>query len=319
MTAPTKAPMTAASPARPISPLLLIDAGNSRVKWALDTVARVRLAAGAFDQPGGDDPDAAMTRRRSSSALQESAKIPKGPKAEADSNVHASASRDTGWNNLPHPAGAWISNVAGTASGERIAAMLDAQWPGLPTHTIATGAHACGVTNDYREPSQLGSDRWAGLIGARAAYPGEHLLLVTLGTATTIEVLRADGHFIGGLIAPGWSLMMRSLGQHTAQLPTLTAGAARGILSDAGTDMPLAIDTPTALSRGCLLAQAALIERLRDDTGRRLAGPLRVVLGGGAADAVAGELRFAYTRHDHLVLAGLGLLAGEPVTASGRP
>ncbi|WP_250456325.1 type III pantothenate kinase, partial [Caballeronia sp. ATUFL_M2_KS44] len=83
----------------------------------------------------------------------------------------------------------------------------------------------------YADPARLGSDRWAGMIAARAAYPGEHLLVATFGTATTLEALRADGVFTGGLIAPGWSLMMESLGSHTAQLPTLDAASAREALS----------------------------------------------------------------------------------------
>jgi len=100
----------------------------------------------------------------------------------------------------------------------------------LPLTTIRAREQQCGVTNAYTTPHALGSDRWAGMIGAHAAFPGEHLLIATFGTATTLEALRADGCFVGGLIAPGWSLMMRSLGEHTAQLPTLDAQAARGLL-----------------------------------------------------------------------------------------
>ncbi len=72
------------------------------------------------------------------------------------------------------------------------------------------------------------------MIGAHAAFPGEHLLIATFGaTSHTLEAVdRADGRFVGGLtIAPGWTLMMRSLGEHTAQLPTLDANAARGTFS----------------------------------------------------------------------------------------
>ncbi len=91
---------------------------------------------------------------------------------------------------------------------------------------------------------------------------GEDLLIATFGTATTLEALRADGTFVGGLIAPGWSMMMRALGEHTAQLPMLDADTARTLLS--GHDNhplragPLvATDTHRSLSAGCMLAQAA--------------------------------------------------------------
>ena len=159
------------------------------------------------------------------------------------------------------------------------------------------------------EPSSLGSDRWCGMIGARAAYPGENLLIATFGTATTLEALLADGTFTGGLIAPGWSLMMHSLGTHTAQLPTLDAAAARSALGS--TRSLFANDTRTALSAGCLLAQAGLIERAWQDLRAQWQADVRLVLGGGGANEVAGALNVPHTRHDSLVLAGLALIARD--------
>ena len=110
--------------------------------------------------------------------------------------------------------------------------------PACRARPFAHRRSQCGVTNCYTEPSALGSDRWCGLIGAHAAFPGENLLIATFGTATTLEALRADGTFTGGLIAPGWSLMMHSLGTHTAQLPTLDAAAARRELDNGFDSIP---------------------------------------------------------------------------------
>ncbi|MET5012657.1 type III pantothenate kinase, partial [Burkholderia pseudomallei] len=81
----------------------------------------------------------------------------------------------------------------------------EARWPALPRTVVRASAALCGVTTGYAEPARLGSDRWAGLIGALAAFADEHLLIATFGPATTLEALRADGHFAGGLIAPGWA------------------------------------------------------------------------------------------------------------------
>jgi type III pantothenate kinase len=147
------------------------------------------------------------------------------------------------------------------------------------------------------------------MIAARAAYPGEHLLVATFGTATTLEALRADGVFTGGLIAPGWSLMMESLGSHTAQLPTLDAASAREALNQ--TRSLFATDTAAALSAGCLLAQAALIERAWHDLKADWQADVRLVLGGGAANEIAGALDVPHTRHDSLVLSGLALIARD--------
>ncbi|MGF6570334.1 type III pantothenate kinase [Paraburkholderia sp. GAS333] len=261
------------------APYLLIDAGNSRIKWAMVHADGAQLASGALTH-GGDDRPA--------------------------------------WSNLPMPCGAWLSNVAGEQVAARIAALLDARWPQLPLTTIRARAQQCGVTNSYTTPHALGSDRWAGMIGARAAFPGEHLLIATFGTATTLEALRADGCFVGGLIAPGWTLMMRSLGEHTAQLPTLDASAARGLLGTAGTsgasESPrrgpfFATDTPRSLSAGCTLAQAGLIERMWRDLQDEWQVSVRLVVSGGAVDEVASALKVPHTRHDSLVLSGLALIA----------
>jgi type III pantothenate kinase len=268
----------------PSPPFLLIDAGNSRIKWALADAPDAFSTQGVFvhahaDAPPGTAPDVAA---------------------------------EPAWASLPPPGGAWISNVAGAAAGARIDALIERQWPALPRTTIRARARQCGVTNSYGDPEGLGSDRWAALIGAHAAFPGENVLIATLGTATTLEALRADGTFAGGLIAPGLTLMMRSLGEHTAQLPTLAAHsagerAAGGTLSRRW----FATDTRQAISVGSLLAQTGLIERAWHELSRALSVPVRLVIGGGAADEVARALTVPFTRHDGLVLSGLALIAAE--------
>jgi type III pantothenate kinase len=263
------------------APYLLIDAGNSRIKWALVQADGSQLAAGALSHVTHGEPD------------------------------------QPDWSRLPAPGGAWLSNVAGEGVAARVAALLDAHWPHLPLTTIRACAQQCGVTNRYTTPDALGSDRWAGMIGAHAAFAGEHLLIATFGTATTLEALGADGCFVGGLIAPGWTLMMRSLGEHTAQLPTLDAAAARGLLdADSTPDTArrgpfFATDTPRSLSAGCTLAQAGLIERMWRDLQDEWQVPVRLVVSGGAVDEVASALKVPHTRHDSLVLSGLALIAAE--------
>jgi type III pantothenate kinase len=281
------------------APYLLIDAGNSRIKWALMQPDGRQLATGALAHDDVAQPELL-------------------PGSQAGSQP--------GWSGWPAPCGAWMSNVAGADVAVRIAALVDAQWPQLPLTTIRASARQCGVTNCYAVPHSLGSDRWAGMIGAHTAFPGEHLLLATFGTATTLEALRADGAFIGGLIAPGWTLMMRSLGEHTAQLPTLDAARARGLLdagasagtADAGRRSPFfATDTPRSLSAGCTLAQAGLIERMWRDLQDEWQVPVRLVVSGGAADEVASALKVPHTRHDSLVLSGLALIAAEDMAQRG--
>ncbi|MDP9156473.1 MAG: type III pantothenate kinase [Pseudomonadota bacterium] len=255
------------------APFLLIDAGNSRIKWSILTTAGESLRDGAFE--------------------------------------HADPLE---WPHDMKPGSVWISNVAGAAVHERIARQIEQRWPGLPYTFVRAQAKQLDVTNSYSEPSSLGSDRWCGMIGAHAAYPGENLLIATFGTATTLEALLADGTFTGGLIAPGWQLMMQSLGSHTAQLPTLQPDTARDALASSAS--VFATDTRAALSTGCLLAQAGLIERAWQDLRAQWNGDFRLILSGGAASEVAGALKVPHTRHDSLVLAGLALIARENAAPS---
>ncbi len=244
---------------------LLIDAGNSRIKWAL-AGPRGLGEQGAFGHTGTPD-----------------------------------------WSALAAPSQVWISNVAGPAVASRIDALVEARWPAIERTVIRSRASQCGVTNGYTTPDALGSDRWAGMIGARAAFPDEALLIATFGTATTLEALNADGCFVGGLIAPGWSLMMRSLGEHTAQLPTLDTQSV-----DEPRARPFfATDTRASMAAGCALAQAALVERMWTELQAQWDKPVRLVVSGGAAAEVTAAFKVPHTRHDALVLAGLALIAAE--------
>ena len=286
------------------APFLLIDAGNSRVKWALVGEDGTQMHGGAFTHGG---------------QLVKGTGDPLQSRHEPD------------WSSLPTPGSAWLSNVAGDAAARRVDAFINRYWPDLPRTTIRSAAQQCGVTNGYTAPSQLGSDRWAGMIGARAAFPGEPLLIATFGTATTLEALTAEGVFVGGLIAPGWSLMMRSLGEHTAQLPTLDPHAARGLLAgspNAARDEAdasvarraawFATDTPRSLSSGCALAQIGLIERMWRDLQDEWKTNVRLVVSGGAAGELTQALSVPHTRHDSLVLAGLALIAADGSSAAAR-
>lgn len=264
---------------------LLIDAGNTRVKWALSDGGAPLLAVGALAADLVDGPDPAVPA----------------------------------WTALRPPHSVWLSNVAGAAVAARLAGLVRAHWPGVALHTLVAQPSQCGVTNGYRDSAQLGSDRWAALIGARAAYPGEHLLVVTLGTATTVERMDAQGHFAGGLIAPGWALMMASLGQRAAQLPALDDARARELLRDVASGdatrgrADFATDTHQAIVRGCLWAQTALIEQAWRAFGDEVGAPVRCVVSGGAADAVSAALPIPHTRRQHLVLSGMALIASSTV------
>jgi len=194
---------------------------------------------------------------------------------------------------LPTPARIVVSNVAGTRVRATTIRMLEV-WPDAPaTFWLVPQDAQCGVVNSYRNPQQLGSDRWAALIGARHLLGTRPAMVVVCGTATTIDFLTGEGVFKGGVIMPGVGLMLRSLHEGTAALP------------DQGGDFfSYPTQTVDAIASGCQHAQAGAIERL-------FAGEQRVqpdvvcILSGGAAGAVAPRLTIPFQLQENLVIEGL--------------
>jgi type III pantothenate kinase len=171
---------------------------------------------------------------------------------------------------------------------------------GLALAVIASHREQLGVTSDYRDASQLGSDRWAALVAAHHGAKANQLVVMA-GTALTVDALRADGRFLGGIIVPGPALMRRSLDRGTAQL-RLTEG-----LFDA-----FPKSTPDAITTGSVLAAAGAVERMMDAMAAAGAPPARLVLSGGAAPEIADHLPLAPTLDENLVLDGLCLIARAP-------
>ena len=235
-----------------MSQILVIDVGNSRLKWALRG-SRGWTARGAV----------------------------------ANQDIGSLAVRD--WQNLERPARAVGVNVAGEAARVRVEGQL-ARWR-LPIEWLSARAEAGGVTNHYQVPSQLGADRWASLVAARRRAVAANevapqpCIVVNTGTAVTIDALDADGAFRGGLILPGVRLMLRALADNTAALrmapgefrdfPTTTADA---IYSGAVQAICGAIGEMRRHLRGsrgeitCYLAGGAL-----QDVAPRVAAPVEVV------------------------------------------
>jgi type III pantothenate kinase len=233
--------------------LLLVDCGNTRVKWAL---AAPGAGLGAWTDSG-------VVLHDEVASL--------GPR----------------W----HAAGV-TRIITANVAGEALAARLAAEYPPAPLWPFRSQDALGPLRNGYRDSSRLGADRFAAALGAQALQPGATLLVANCGTATTIDLVRADGLFAGGMILPGLSLMAQALGRHTAQLPTVSPEAA-GSAS-------FADHTEGAIAAGCMDAQTGAIERAC-----RLAPDARLLLSGGAAAAIAPHLAVPYRMVDNIVLIGL--------------
>jgi type III pantothenate kinase len=195
----------------------------------------------------------------------------------------------------PRASRAIASNVAGALVRQELERTCAAL--GAAIVFIGSQAEQLGVKSGYRDPGQLGTDRWAALIAAHHAGPG-HKLVVNAGTALTIDALTADGRFLGGVIVPGPALMRRSLDRGTAGL-RLTEGAFA----------PFPASTPDAITTGAIQACAGAIGRMREAMAGADCAPSQILLSGGAAAEIAGHLPIAATIRENLVLDGLLLIA----------
>lgn len=278
--------MTVPAAGMPRVPQLLVDIGNTRLKWAWCEDAW-------------------------SGAVLHEAPLPT-PWQHGGAVAHdALATLAAQWASLRAPGPArprvWVSNVAGAAVAASLQATLDSVFgPATSVTWVRSGPRFGGLVNGYRDPVQLGVDRWIGSIGARCYRPQGALLVVTAGTATTLDVVSAQDRFEGGLILPGLDLMLGALAQNTAQLPALGVG-------DTGLAAPWADNTRDAIAAGCLAAQAGAVERTWRALGER--GPVRCLLSGGARHVLANALSMPFEMHDNLVLLGLYVMASQSQAA----
>jgi type III pantothenate kinase len=162
--------------------LLLVDAGNTRIKWA---IAHDGAVPGAWRAHGAV------------------------PHAEIERLIPAWVGQGI--------VRAIVANVAGAAVDAELTGVL-AQL-GIAGTPFTARAELAGMRNRYREPARLGADRFAAALGARALYPGQALVVATCGTATTVDAVSLEGDFLGGMILPGLGLMLAALARGTAQLP----------------------------------------------------------------------------------------------------
>ncbi|MFZ6649448.1 type III pantothenate kinase [Undibacterium sp. TJN25] len=247
--------------------LLLIDAGNTRIKWGmleLPTAASPALPVWESVGSIGHEqlPDLAATLAMAPPITQ-----------------------------------ILVSNVAGAKVSEALTAALAEIAPDVVPAWFSSAPQLAGLHNGYRNPLQLGCDRFASAIAAHALYPQQNLIVATCGTATTIDAVSAEGVFHGGMILPGLKLMAQSLARNTAQLPQ--------VAESISVDDVFADNTDQAIVSGCIGAQLGAIERAVTKWGLAQKSPVTCILSGGAAPYLAAHMDVQYQHIDNLVLTGL--------------
>jgi type III pantothenate kinase len=171
----------------------------------------------------------------------------------------------------------------------------------LSPQRVEATAEACGVRNGYRDPRQLGVDRWLAVVAAFARVHGA-ACVVDAGTALTVDAVDDTGLHLGGYIVPGLDLMQRALTSSTGDLAersSVVHAAGRTLLAD---------NTRDAISRGCIAALGALIERAHAALSASSAAPPALLLTGGDAAQIEAVLDVASETVPDLVLQGLRLV-----------
>jgi type III pantothenate kinase len=161
---------------------LLIDIGNSRLKWASEQAGQISSIH-------------ALDYRQD----------------------HAYQDLEQQWQTLPRPSKIAIACVGAAQQITELEALANRLWPAieiiLPKSSVAFGS----VINAYPNPEKLGVDRWLALLAAHQHYRGNSCI-IDCGTAITLDFIDSHGQHRGGLISPGLLLMKKALAQNTAAL-----------------------------------------------------------------------------------------------------
>ena len=250
-------------------PFLAIDIGNTRLKWAL--YAAPHPGAALLDQG-----------------------------AVFVETIDELAEKD--WKALRTPTSMLGFVVAGDAVRRRVEEQMEL-WD-IEPHWVVPSPHEAGLTNGYEHPSRLGADRWVALAGARsrvlAAGKPRPALVVMVGTAVTVDALDAGGRFLGGLILPGFGLMLRALEMGTAGLKVPTGEVV---------DFPT--NTSDALMSGGANAIAGAIERQARRLQVRTGAEPLLLMTGGAALKLAPITDLPFETVESLIFEGLLLMQGK--------
>jgi len=235
---------------------LFFDVGNTRLKWA---------AVESTQNPGAQQKKLwAYSGSISSKSLQ--------------SAEHRSELADYISKTLPKPAAIGFSCVAGEEALANLKSLFP-QWSDLEWQQLRGDSPYAGMRSLYQDSSKLGADRWAALIGTRA-LSNKNSLIVSAGTATTIDLLGSNGVHYGGWILPGLALMQASLANNTAQLDLATRSGNHGF----GTC------TNDAIIGGCDAAQVGAILYAMQQAKEMNIPVEKIWIDGGNAKVLAQEI-----------------------------
>ncbi len=259
---------------------LLIDIGNSRIKWCLHESVENKFGL-----------DGVMLRDKS--------ELP--------------ALLSEHWSHLDGPERVVISNVSGQLISEVIDAWVEQAWQ-IRTEYVKTEAFSFGVSNAYSDHPKLGVDRWMAIIAAWQRFREEEkaVCVVDCGTATTIDGISASGQHLGGFIIPGYTVMQEMLINNTSDIEmTRKILPKERSFRNALPPINFSSSTEEGVNSGCYLAMISIIDRvftsMQDDYGKQV----NCIITGGNAELVVEQLAGKFECEPNLVLHGLAMFSGK--------
>jgi type III pantothenate kinase len=261
--------------------LLVVDAGNTRVKL------------GMFDAHAGLPRTLPVCRQ--TAAVQTGAALP--------------------WTEFTSPVTRAVVTGSNPLEVERVAHEWPHNWP-PPEQLVDRSQLPIVIDVDF--PEKVGIDRLLHAIAANVVRePEQPAVIISSGTATTVDYIDAHGHFCGGAILPGFDLCAKALHQYTALLPLIEMST---VLSDDEAPAELGKNTEAAITSGLYWGHVGAVKELM----RRLMHvgdahhhPL-LLLTGGAAPLLHPHLPTIVRYEPHLALQGLALAAATAREAARR-
>ncbi|MBQ7128996.1 MAG: type III pantothenate kinase, partial [Clostridia bacterium] len=147
-------------------------------------------------------------------------------------------------------------------------------------------------------PAQLGADLVVGAVAAIDKYPLP-LVILDLGTATTISVIDKQGSFLGGPICAGIGISLEALTSKTSQLPGISIETPKSVIGKNSID---SMKAGLVIGSACMIE--GLVERIEDELGEKVS----IVATGGLAAEVVKNCKKEIEINDDLLLDGLKLI-----------
>lgn len=154
------------------------------------------------------------------------------------------------------------------------------------------------IVNLYRKPEQVGQDRLVNAYAASVFY-GKPLVIIDSGTAITLDAVSGKGQYLGGMIAPGMEVSLKSLKENTALLPLVKPSRPKGSIGS---------DTKNSILSGVILGTADLCRGLTGRLKQRLGKNVRVIGTGGNIGLVCEYSGLNMKIDKDLTLKGINLI-----------